>query len=150
MRSDTVSPSQRSWIMRQVRSENTSPEIYVRRTLHAAGFRFRLHDKKLPGKPDLVLAKYRTAVFVQGCFWHWHGCRRTRMPSTNVDYWQRKIARNVERDAKNLAALTDMGWNVQVVWECKLAPSTADLIAILPSFDSTNKTNPPPEPTSRP
>ena len=120
--------------MRQVRSENTAPEMYVRRALHAAGFRFRLHDKRLPGKPDLVLTKYLTVVFVQGCLWHWHGCRRSRMPSSNTDYWQRKIARNVERDAKNLSALSDKGWRVELVWECELAASTADLIVRLPSL----------------
>lgn len=115
MSADTVSPSERSRIMRRVRSENTAPEMYVRRALHAAGFRFRLHDKRLPGSPDLVLSKYRTVVFVQGCLWHWHGCRRSRMPSSNVDYWYRKITSNVERDAMNAAALSDMGWRVELV-----------------------------------
>lgn len=146
MNSDTVSSSHRSWIMRQVRSRNTTPELYVRRTLHAAGFRFRIHYKKLPGKPDLVLAKYRTAIFVHGCFWHWHGCHRSRMPSSNVEYWQRKIARNVERDSKNIAALSCMGWRVQIIWECELATSTADLIACLPNFSRASKAYPPSEP----
>ena len=142
MSSDTVSSSRRSWIMRQVRSKNTTPELYVRRTLHAAGFRFRIHNKRLPGSPDLVLTKYRTVIFVQGCFWHWHGCRRSRMPSSNVEYWQRKIARNVERDAKNFDILSSMGWHVKIVWECELVSSTADLIALLPSFGQTPKKHP--------
>ncbi len=132
MSADTVSPSERSRIMRQVRSENTAPEMYVRRALHAAGFRFRLHDKRLPGSPDLVLSKYRTVVLVQGCLWHWHGCRRSRMPSSNVDYWRRKITSNVERDAMNAAALSDMGWRVELLWECELATAIASLIARLP------------------
>ena len=135
MSSDTVSPSRRSWIMRQVRSENTSTEMYVRRTLHAAGLRFRIHSKTLPGRPDLVLAKYKTVVFVQGCFWHWHGCSRSRMPSSNAEYWQRKIARNVERDSKNHGVLSNLGWRVQILWECELKTSTADLIARLRDFE---------------
>lgn len=134
MSPDTVSSAERSRTMRQVRSENTAPEMYVRRALHAAGFRFRLHHKRLPGHPDIVLAKYKTAVFVQGCLWHWHGCRRSRMPSSNAGYWQRKIARNVERDAQNAATLSGMGWRVELVWECELADSTADLIARLPEL----------------
>lgn len=131
MSPDTVSSAERSRIMRQVRSKNTTPEMYVRRTLHAAGFRFRLHDKRLPGHPDLVLARHKTVVFVQGCLWHWHGCRRSRMPSSNADYWQRKIARNVERDARDAATLSGMGWRVELVWECELASATANLIETL-------------------
>ena len=134
MSPDTVSSSERSRIMRQVRSTDTAPEMYVRKTLHAAGFRFRLHDKRLPGNPDLVLPKYRMAIFVHGCLWHWHGCRRSRMPSSNTDYWQHKIARNVERDARNTAALSHMGWRVELVWECELAASVESLIARLPNL----------------
>ena len=128
MSADTVSPAERSRIMRLVRSENTRPERRVRQELHAAGFRFRLHDRRLAGKPDLVLRRYRTAVFVHGCLWHWHGCRRSRMPSTNVAYWERKIGRTVERDARNAASLAAAGWTVEVVWECQLAESTRRLI----------------------
>ena len=134
MSPDTVSSSERSRIMRQVRSTDTAPEMYVRKTLHAAGFRFRLHDKRLPGNPDLVLPRYGMAIFVHGCLWHWHGCRRSRMPSSNTDYWQRKIARNVERDARNTAALSHMGWRVELVWECELAASVESLIARLPNL----------------
>ena len=128
MSPDNVTPSRRSWIMGRVKSEGTAPEMYVRRALHAAGLRFRLHDKRLPGAPDLVLRKHRTVVFVHGCFWHWHGCKRSRMPSSNVDYWERKIGRNVERDAANAAALAGLGWSVEVVWECELGASTGQLI----------------------
>lgn len=128
MCADTVSSSERSRIMRQVRSKDTTPEMYVRRALHAAGFRFRLHDKRLPGNPDLVLTKYRTVVFVQGCLWHWHGCRHSRMPSSNTNYWQRKISRNVERDARNATVLSEMGWRVELVWECEMNAATTELI----------------------
>ncbi len=128
MSPDNVTPARRSWIMGRVKSQDTAPELYVRRALHAAGLRFRLHDKHLPGAPDLVLRKHRTVVFVHGCQWHWHGCKRSRMPSSNVDYWRRKISRNVERDAANAAALDALGWRVEVVWECELAPATSRLI----------------------
>lgn len=131
MSPDTFSSVERSRIMRQVRSKNTTPEMYVRRALHAAGFRFRLHDKRLPGNPDLVLARHKTVIFVQGCLWHWHGCRRSRMPSSNADYWRRKIARNVERDTRNVATLSGMGWRVELVWECELASATGSLIETL-------------------
>jgi DNA mismatch endonuclease (patch repair protein) len=117
---DNVPPSERSRIMGLVRSQNTSPERTVRRALHAAGFRFRLHLKRLPGNPDIVLPRYRTVVLVHGCLWHWHGCKRSRMPGTNVSYWTRKIDRNVKRDVVNSAALRGAGWKVEVIWECEL------------------------------
>lgn len=136
MAPDTVSPEERSRIMRQVRSRDTKPEMRVRRALHAAGLRFRLHDKRLPGRPDLALRKRKTVVFVHGCLWHWHGCPRSRMPSSNVDYWRAKIARNVERDAEHAVALQRLGWRVEVVWECELAPATERLIARLTGRDA--------------
>ncbi len=128
MSPDNVSPARRSWIMGRVKSQGTAPEMRVRRALHAAGLRFRLHDKRLPGAPDLVLKRRRTVVFVHGCLWHWHGCRRSRMPSSNVAYWERKIRRNVERDKAHMASLVAQGWRVEVVWECELASSTTRLI----------------------
>ena len=131
MAPDTVSPEERSRIMRQVRSRDTKPELRVRRALHKAGLRFRLHDKRLPGHPDLALRKHQTVVFVHGCLWHWHGCSRSRMPASNEDYWRRKIARNVERDAEHAAALQRLGWRVEIVWECEIAPATESLIARL-------------------
>lgn len=136
MSPDTVSSTERSRIMRQVRSKDTTPEMYVRRALHAAGFRFRLHNKRLPGNPDLVLTKYGTVVFVQGCLWHWHGCRRSRMPSSNSDYWERKISGNVERDARNAAVLCEMGWRVELVWECEMTAATTALIERLSNLGS--------------
>lgn len=131
MAPDTVSPEERSRIMRQVRSRDTKPELRVRRALHKAGLRFRLHDKRLPGHPDLALRKHQTVVLVHGCLWHWHGCSRSRMPASNEDYWRRKIARNVERDAEHAAALQRLGWRVEIVWECEIAPATERLIARL-------------------
>jgi DNA mismatch endonuclease, patch repair protein len=106
--------------MARVHGQNTSPELKVRRAIHRAGFRYRLHRADLPGKPDLVFPRFRLAVFVHGCFWHWHGCKRSRMPESNHDYWTRKIGRNVERDRRNHEALLAAGWRVQTIWECDL------------------------------
>jgi DNA mismatch endonuclease (patch repair protein) len=106
--------------MRKVRSIDTGPEVRVRRALHSAGFRFRLHRRDLPGRPDLVFPRYRIAVFVHGCFWHWHGCKRSRMPATNREYWESKIARNVERDHQTRIQLDALEWDVQIIWECEL------------------------------
>lgn len=125
---DTVSRSHRSWVMARVHSANTTPEVAARKVLHAAGFRFRLHVRKLPGNPDIVLPRYKTIVFVHGCLWHWHGCKRSRMPSTNVSYWKRKIRRNVKRDRANIVALRQAGWDVEVVWECELQNRLAILV----------------------
>ncbi len=107
--------------MRRVKSANTKPEMRVRRWLHARGFRFRLHRKDLPGKPDIVLPKYRTVIFVHGCFWHGHpGCKAADLPASNREYWEAKIGRNVERDRRTRRLLREQGWRVMVVWECKL------------------------------
>lgn len=118
---DTASPEKRSGIMRQVKGRDTRPERIVRSLLHRLGYRFRLQRDDLPGKPDIVLPRFKTVVFVNGCFWHRHsGCKRATMPASNVDYWQTKFARNVERDARNQAELEKMGWHVVIVWECEL------------------------------
>ena len=122
---DTASPEKRSWIMRQVKGRDTSPEKIVRSLLHRMGYRFRLQRDDLPGKPDIVLPRFKTVVFVNGCFWHRHsGCKRATTPATNVDYWQTKFARNVARDARNQAELEKMGWRVLIVWECELKDKT--------------------------
>jgi DNA mismatch endonuclease (patch repair protein) len=111
----------RSRIMRAVKDKDTKPEWIVRRLLHAAGFRYRLHAKVLPGKPDLVFPSRRKAIFVHGCFWHGHDCARgDRQPKTNAAYWLAKIARNKARDAAHLADLKQAGWKAHVVWECEL------------------------------
>jgi DNA mismatch endonuclease (patch repair protein) len=118
---DTISPKRRSWNMSRIRGKNTKPELVLRSLLHRAGFRFRLHSKDLPGRPDIVLPRYRTAIFVHGCFWHRHdGCRNATMPSTRQEFWSEKLGKNVERDTRNRAALDALGWKVCVVWECEL------------------------------
>lgn len=111
--------------MRQVKGRDTSPEKIVRSLLHRMGYRFRLQRDDLPGKPDIVLPRFKTVVFVNGCFWHRHsGCKRATTPATNVDYWQTKFARNGARDARNQAELEKMGWRVVIVWECELKDKT--------------------------
>ncbi|UCV23815.1 very short patch repair endonuclease [Ferribacterium limneticum] len=110
----------RSEIMRSVRRENTTPELLVRRVLHSFGLRFRLYRKDLPGSPDIVLPKFRTAIFVHGCFWHRHeACHLASTPKTNQDYWLSKFKANIERDTRNTQQLEAMGWNVLVLWECE-------------------------------
>ena len=112
----------RSWVMGRVRSADTAPERRVRRWLHAQGFRFRLHRKDLPGKPDIVLPGLRSVVFVHGCFWHGHpGCPRSRLPASNKAYWMRKIEGNVARDKRTARKLRRGGWHVFTVWECMLS-----------------------------
>lgn len=118
---DFLSPDQRSERMSRIRSKDTSPELALRRALHALGLRFRIHDKRLPGKPDIVLPKFRTVVLVHGCFWHRHaGCNVATTPKTNTAYWQEKFDRNVQRDQRNAAALDALGWKVVTAWECEL------------------------------
>ena len=117
---DTMTPEQRSRCMAAVKSKNTKPEILVRKFLFSKGLRFRIKSK-LPGHPDIVLPKYKTLVFVDGCFWHGHpGCRYATMPKTNTDFWQTKISTNRARDLRQTEELTAMGWRVIRVWECSL------------------------------
>lgn len=114
-------PEHRSWTMSRVRSKDTTPEMIVRRLVHSMGYRYRLHGRRLPGKPDLVFASRRKVIFVHGCFWHQHeGCRKARVPGTRHDYWLPKLARNVERDQEHIARLHALGWEVLVVWECEI------------------------------
>ena len=120
-RMDVFSAEKRSAVMRAIKSTNTKPEIALRKALHRLGFRYRLNVKDLPGKPDLVFPKYGAVIFVHGCFWHGHRCKRgNRTPKTNRAYWTEKIARNKARDKKNKAALKRLGWRVITVWECQL------------------------------
>lgn len=117
---DTLTIEQRSERMRRVRQAGTKPELVVRRLLHAMGFRYRLHRRDLPGRPDIVLASRRTALFVHGCFWHRHqGCSRATTPRTNTQYWLPKFAENEARDARVVSALAAAGWCVRIVWECE-------------------------------
>lgn len=111
----------RSYNMSQIKSKNTKPEEMVCKYLFSRGFRYRKNDKRYPGKPDIVLPKYKTVIFVNGCFWHKHeGCRYFVVPKSNTEFWMNKINRNAERDAENMKKLTDMGWKVVTVWECDL------------------------------
>lgn len=113
-------PELRSFIMRQIKSKDTRPEMSVRRLVFGLGYRYRLHRKTLPGKPDLAFVGRKKAIFVNGCFWHGHTCKNGRMPKTNRDFWVPKIERNKERDANALAALEAMGWQALTIWECEL------------------------------
>ena len=118
---DVLTPSQRHHCMSSIRGKNTKPEILVRKGLHARGFRFRLHNKKLPGSPDIVLPKYGVAIMVNGCFWHGHkGCRYATKSKTNIEFWEAKIARNRHRDEVTTAHLEALGWTVITIWECEL------------------------------
>ena len=117
---DTLTLEQRSALMARIRGVDTKPELFVRRALHGQGYRFRLHGRGLPGKPDIVFKKRKRAVFVHGCFWHRHGCKRTTHPKSRQDYWQDKFAKNVARDRRNAALLEDDGWDVFVAWECEV------------------------------
>lgn len=123
---DVHSKAVRSFNMSRIRSKNTKPEILIRKFLHAEGFRFRIHVRDLPGKPDIVLKKYRTAIFVQGCFWHGHqGCRYFVMPKTKTEWWASKIDRNRHNDQLSIEKLRAMGWKVLEVWECGLKKTAA-------------------------
>lgn len=118
---DKLTPGRRSWLMSRVRSKNTSPELAVRRLVFRMGYRYRLHCKKLPGKPDLVFAGRRKVIFVNGCFWHGHiGCRYARLPKTRIGYWRNKRITNRARDRANIAKLQKSGWKVLTVWQCEL------------------------------
>lgn len=120
---DVLTPQQRHKVMASIRSSNTKPELMVRKYLWRMGFRYRLNNPRLPGHPDIVLRKYRTCVFVNGCFWHGHeACGSFRLPRTNTEFWARKIERNRQRDRVEQKKLADMGWHVIVVWECQLKP----------------------------
>ena len=122
---DTKTHEERSRNMALIRSKNTVPEEMVGKYLFSQGFRYRKNDKRYPGKPDFVLPKYKTVVFVNGCFWHMHGCSRSRLPKSNLDYWKPKIEGNIERDKRNYDALRKSGWRIFIVWECELKKKTA-------------------------
>ena len=122
---DVFSSAKRSAIMSRIKGENTTPEIIVRKLLHSMGYRFRLHESKLPGKPDIVLPRHEKIIFVHGCFWHGHGrCSRATLPSTNIDFWRKKISGNKLRDVKVRRELRYSGWKVSVIWQCQLKDIT--------------------------
>lgn len=119
--SDIFSQTKRSDIMSKISSKDTKPEILVRKFLFSKGFRYRINVKTLPGKPDIVLPKYKTIIFVNGCFWHGHNCKKGKLPSSNTDFWKEKISNNKSRDAKNSDLLVKPGWKVIIIWQCEIS-----------------------------
>lgn len=117
---DKVDAETRARIMSAIRGKNTKPELIVRKFIYAQGLRYRLHCKDLVGSPDIVLKKYKAAIFVNGCFWHHHECRNEKLPKSNQEFWTKKIQRNIERDKENTRLLESMGWRVYVIWECQV------------------------------
>ena len=129
---DRITKEHRSWNMSRIKGSDTKPEKILRSALHRAGFRFRLHDKRLPGKPDLVLKKFSTVIFVHGCFWHRHkGCDKATTPKSNIDFWEEKFKRNTERDARKSKELSDRGWEVLTVWECEIERDLSSVVALV-------------------
>ncbi|KAF1694928.1 very short patch repair endonuclease [Pseudoxanthomonas koreensis] len=120
---DRLTSERRSWLMSRIGSRNTKPELALRSLLHRLGYRFRLHRRDLPGTPDVVLPGRRTVIFVHGCFWHGHACKRSKMPKSRIDYWGPKIDANRRRDARKRRMLRALGWRVLTVWECELKDS---------------------------
>lgn len=117
---DVLTPEQRQLNMSRIKGKDTKPEMLIRRGLHARGLRYRLHDRLLPGRPDLVFPMYNTAVFIHGCFWHAHGCAMSKLPSTRQDFWKTKLSANSARDRTVVEALQASGWRVLIIWECAL------------------------------
>lgn len=129
---DSLSAERRSWNMSRIKGKNTKIELAVRRYLFNRGYRYRLHVRNLPGKPDIVLKKYKTAIFVHGCFWHRHsGCKDATTPKTRTDFWEKKFQVNTRNDKINTELLEQMGWRVIVVWECQIAGSFKDTMSEL-------------------
>lgn len=123
---EKLSKEKRSWNMKQVRSKDTEPELIIRRHLHNMGYRFRLHRKDICGCPDIVLPKYKTVIFVNGCFWHQHtGCNRSKMPEANREFWINKLNNNKLRDKRNYRKLQKQGWKVIIIWQCKIKNITS-------------------------
>lgn len=141
---DKLSPAHRSRVMAAVRGKNTTPELKVRKMLHALGFRYRLYRKDLPGQPDIIFPKYRVCIFVHGCFWHQHpGCKRSSRPSSNEEFWTGKLDKNVARDDRNRRALRKLGWRVAVIWECETKDPehlSKRIAKIFPEVVGLNKT----------
>ncbi|HYG40487.1 MAG TPA: DNA mismatch endonuclease Vsr [Cytophagales bacterium] len=137
---DKHSKETRSFNMSRIRSKNTGPEILVRKYLFEKGFRYRLHDKRLPGKPDIVLPKYKAVIFVHGCFWHGHqGCRYFVIPKTRTEWWLNKITTNIANDKKYIGVLHALGWRIIIIWECELKKNAVEdtLSALLDKIKST-------------
>ncbi|MBM3950794.1 MAG: DNA mismatch endonuclease Vsr [Rhodospirillales bacterium] len=122
---DRLTPERRSWLMSRVKGRNTTPELIVRSMIHKMGYRFRLHRRDLPGKPDIVFGLRKKVIFVHGCFWHGHRCRKGRLPKSNDEFWRTKIVANRKRDRKHLRSLNAFGWKVLVIWQCELKDPSA-------------------------
>ena len=139
---DVHTPEQRSYNMSRIRGKNTKPEELVRKYLFSQGFRYRKNDARLPGKPDIVLPKYKTVIFVNGCFWHAHeGCRYFVWPKNNADFWKKKIGSNIQRDNRNYQLLEQQGWKIIVIWECELKKNFSDerLAAVCSELKSAHR-----------
>jgi len=137
---DIWSKQKRSEVMSKIKGKNTKPEKLLRSALFKLGYRFRIHQKNLPGKPDIVLTKYKTAIFVHGCFWHYHkDCKEGRIPSTNTKFWQNKLSKNIERDLKNIQNIETLGWKVAVVWECEIEKEIENALTKLVALFNRNK-----------
>lgn len=127
--SDKIDQDKRSYIMSRIRSKDTKPEIFIRHALFSLGYRYRLYRKDLPGTPDLTLKKYKTAIFVHGCFWHCHqGCSKAKIPSSNIEFWTTKLKKNSERDTVVKEKLMSSGWKVLVIWQCSCKKSMTDVL----------------------
>lgn len=118
---DVHSKKQRSFNMSQIKGKNTKPEVLVRKHLFSKGFRYRINDKRYPGKPDIVLPKYKIILFIHGCFWHQHDCKYFKWPKTNLAFWKNKIEGNIIRDRNNISELEKMGWKIIIIWECEIS-----------------------------
>lgn len=127
---DTVDRRTRSRMMSNIKSKDTNPEMIIRKMLHGEGFRYRLHDRNLPGKPDLIFRKYNAVIFIHGCFWHRHDCRYFKWPKSRIDFWKEKLNRNADNDRANLLSLLDSGWRVCLVWECSIREADRDLDSV--------------------
>lgn len=144
---DRLSSEHRSWLMGRVGSKDTAPELVVRRYLHRLGYRYRLHVKTLPGKPDMVFPARRCVILVHGCFWHGHGCKIGKLPKSRIEFWRAKIARNQERDAQSVRKLRALGWRVLTVWQCeirdmrKTGPRLERFLGAKNKLRSTGRTN---------
>jgi DNA mismatch endonuclease (patch repair protein) len=137
---DTVDRKTRSKIMASVRQKDTAPEMLLRKRLHHLGFRYRLHDKKLPGSPDLVLKKYQAVIFVHGCFWHRHGCKLSTSPSTRKEFWKDKFKKNIDRDKNNIEKLLQSGWRILIIWQCAIKIKTiGEVSKIVGKWLNSNK-----------
>jgi DNA mismatch endonuclease (patch repair protein) len=132
---DRLTQQRRSWLMSRVKGRDTTPEIAVRRMLHALGYRYRLHVKSLPGKPDIVFGPRKKVVFIHGCFWHGHRCGKGRLPKSNTTFWTEKIATNKARDRRNVKGLKDLGWQILVIWQCQLKDPLAVRTRIVDFLD---------------